>query len=102
MVTRSKREEPRVPFGHIMEAGFIAPGDTLVAPNGKRARVRADGSLAVGDVTGSIHRVGAYVSNAPACNGWTFWTHLDRKGRETSIDIFRKQVRKDMGAALKA
>lgn len=98
MVTRSKKEEPRVPFGQIIEAGFIRPGDMLISPNGKKARVRADGSLAIGDFTGSIHRVGAHVSNAPACNGWTFWTHLDSKGRETSIDIFRKQVRKTMNA----
>ncbi|HRK63150.1 MAG TPA: site-specific DNA-methyltransferase [Terricaulis sp.] len=99
IITKSKREEPRVPFGNVIEAGFIAPGDTLVSPNGKRARVRADGSLAVGDVTGSIHRVGAYVSNAPSCNGWTFWTHIDRKGRETSIDIFRREIRKQMASA---
>ena len=101
MVTRSKKEEPRVPFGQIIEAGFIAPGDTLVSPNGRKARVRADGSLAIGDFTGSIHRAGAHVANAPACNGWTFWSHVDRKGRETSIDIFRKQVRKAMSTAPK-
>ncbi len=27
MVTKSKREEPRVPFGHIVEAGYMRPGD---------------------------------------------------------------------------
>ena len=60
MVTRSKKEEPRVPFGQIVEAGFVRPGDMLVSPDGRaQARVRADGSLALGDITGSIHRIGA-------------------------------------------
>ncbi len=37
------------------------------------AKVRADGSLTVGDLSGSIHKVGALVQSAPACNGWTYW-----------------------------
>ncbi|MEZ6023265.1 MAG: hypothetical protein R3C16_07625 [Hyphomonadaceae bacterium] len=44
-VTKSKKEEPRVPFGQVIEAGFIRPGDMLVAPNGKRARVRSTARL---------------------------------------------------------
>ena len=42
MDENAKRAEPRVPFGQVIEAGFIHPGAWLVAPNGKRARVRAD------------------------------------------------------------
>lgn len=96
MVTRSKREEPRVPFGQIIEAGFVRPGDTLISPDGRhKARVRADGSLAVGDVTGSIHRIGAHVANAPACNGWTFWSLVTKRGPE-SIDLFRREIRRQM------
>jgi modification methylase len=95
MVTRSKKEEPRVPFGQIIEAGFIHPGDILVAPNGKKARVRADGSLAMGEATGSIHRMGALASDAPACNGWTFWELETRDGRK-SIDLFRREIRRQM------
>ncbi|HEX8902363.1 site-specific DNA-methyltransferase [Vitreimonas sp.] len=100
-VTRSKKEEPRVPFGQVIEAGHIHPGDWLVAPNGKRARVRADGSLAYGDVTGSIHRVGAVVSDAPACNGWTFWS-LETKQGPKSIDLFRREIRREMAMSLGA
>jgi modification methylase len=99
MVTRSKKEEPRVPFGQIVEAGYVRPGDMLVSPDGRaRARVRADGSLAVGDVTGSIHRIGAHVANAPACNGWTFWSLETRKGPH-SIDLFRREIRRQMAMA---
>ncbi|HVY83906.1 MAG TPA: DNA methyltransferase [Caulobacterales bacterium] len=103
IVTRSKKEEPRVPFGQILEAGFINPGDVLVSPDGRhRARVRADGSLVVGDVSGSIHRIGAHVAGAPACNGWTFW-HLETQDQGLkSIDLFRREVRRQMalGASL--
>lgn len=93
-VTLGKRDEPRVPFGHVLEAGFITPGDILVSPDGRhRARVRADGSLVIDDFSGSIHRAGAHVMNAPACNGWTFW-HTEAK-REP-IDLFRREVRRQM------
>ena len=89
----SKRAEPRVPFGVLIEAGLVHPGTVLSDPTGRlHARVRADGSLsssnALGEHRGSIHQVGAAVQGAPACNGWTFW-HLD--GRP--IDHLRQQVR---------
>ena len=96
MVTRSKKDEPRVPFGQVVEAGMIKPGDMLISPCGRhRARVRADGSLAAGEFTGSIHRVGAHVSRAPACNGWTFW-HLETAKGPYCIDLFRRDIRKQM------
>ncbi len=92
-VTGSRRAEPRVPFGQILEAGLLHPGDVLYCPRGERAaRVRADGSLATGDLTGSIHKVGAMVQSAPACNGWTYWHFRTDKGL-TPIDVLRAQVR---------
>ncbi|MGQ0533837.1 MAG: DNA methyltransferase, partial [Caulobacteraceae bacterium] len=94
-VTKSRKEEPRVPFGQVIEAGFIHPGAWLVAANGKRARVRADGSLALGDATGSIHRIGALAADAPACNGWTFWS-IETKQGPKSIDLFRREIRRQM------
>ncbi len=73
-ITGSKRAEPRIPFGMVLEAGLLHPGDELWCPKGKRrAQVRADGSLVAGDLSGSIHKLGALVDEAPACNGWTFW-----------------------------
>ena len=39
---------------------------------------------------GSIHKVGAEVQNAPACNGWTFW-HIEREGELVPIDALRKE-----------
>jgi len=94
-VTKSKKEEPRVPFGQVIEAGLIHPGAWLIGQNGKRARVRADGSLVLGEATGSIHRIGAMACDAPSCNGWTFWS-LETKTGPTSIDLFRRDIRRQM------
>jgi len=42
-VMGSKKSEPRVPFGQIVEAGLLRPGDSLYCAKGKHmARVRAD------------------------------------------------------------
>ena len=69
-VMGSKRAEPKVPFGALVEAGLLHPGDRLYCPKGEReARVRADGSLVHGALSGSIHKLGALLENAPACNG---------------------------------
>jgi modification methylase len=95
-ITRSKKEEPRVPFGQVLEAGFLRPGDTLMSPDRKhKAKVRADGSLIASGATGSIHRIGAHVTRAPACNGWTFW-HFEGEGGLQPIDHFRRQIRSAM------
>lgn len=95
-ITGSKKQEPRVPFGQVIEAGYLSPGDLLVSPDGRwRARVRADGSLAVGDQTGSIHRMGAHVTEAPACNGWTFW-HVETDTGLKPIDIYRREIRQTL------
>ncbi|MBT7294151.1 MAG: hypothetical protein HN838_16630, partial [Rhodospirillaceae bacterium] len=61
-----------------------------------QAQVRADGSLAHGPLTGSIHRIGALAQGAEACNGWTYWYIADNDGGLTSIDRLRDQVRKEM------
>jgi modification methylase len=98
-VTGSKRSEPRVPFGTIVEAGLLRPGDVLYCPKGERAaKVRADGSLMSGDLTGSIHKVGAMVQSAPACNGWTYWHFKSDKGL-APIDVLRAKVRSQMPQA---
>ncbi|MFN4297540.1 MAG: site-specific DNA-methyltransferase [Brevundimonas sp.] len=95
-VMGSKKSEPRVPFGALVEAGLLRPGDRLYCPKGEReARVRADGSLAHGDLTGSIHKLGALLDNAPACNGWTFWRYKTDRGFQL-IDDLRTQMRAGM------
>jgi modification methylase len=91
-----KRSAPRVAFGSLVEMGLIQPGTEL--HDGRKrwsAMVRADGSLASGPHQGSIHRVGALVQGAEACNGWTFW-HTSLNGQLAPIDVFRTDIRQQM------
>jgi len=93
--TPSKRAEPRVPFGQLVERGMLRPGELLTSPRGKIAKVRADGTLISDDVRGSIHQVGAALESAPSCNGWTYW-HYKRDGKKVPIDLLRQQIRAEM------
>ena len=98
-VTPSRRAAARVPFGSLVEKGLLKPGATLYAPKkAHAARVRADGSITVngpdGAVEGSIHKIGAHVQKAEACNGWTFWHYETRTGLKP-IDFLRDKMRKD-------
>jgi modification methylase len=95
-VTGSKKSEPRVPFGSLVEAGLLRAGDVLYCARGMNAaKVRLDGSLAVGELSGSIHKMGAMVQSAPACNGWTYWHFKTDKGL-APIDVLRAKVRAQM------
>jgi modification methylase len=94
---RSKRAEPRVPFGAIIELGILRAGAPLFDERRRvRAEVRADGTLAAAGQQGSIHRLGAVVQGKAACNGWTYW-HFEHKGRLQPIDSLRMEARKRLG-----
>ena len=89
-VMASRGTQPKVPFGALVESGMIAPG-TLLTDTKRRwsARVLADASVEHEGQQGSIHKVGAAVQGAPACNGWTFW-HIDEGGGLVPLDALRQ------------
>jgi modification methylase len=96
LTTPSKRSEPRIPFGTVVERGMLPAGTVLSDPSGRyTAKVRADGTLISATHRGSIHQVGAAVQGAPACNGWTFW-HVKLGNNLVSIDAFRQKVRAEL------
>ena len=89
----SKRAEPRIAFVSLIDTGLMKPGTKLHdAKRRYTAVVRADGTLSCGTFAGSIHKVGAQVQEAEACNGWTFW-HYERAGGLTPIDELRRVAR---------
>ncbi len=95
-VTASRRAEPRVPFGQLVERGLLNPGEMLHSLNGRRtAKVRADGTLVAADTRGSIHQVAASLEGLPSCNGWTYWAFM-RDGKPIPIDVLRQQIRAEM------
>ena len=75
-------------FGTLVETGWIAAGS--VVSDRKRslsATIRADGSLVAGSLSGSIHKLGSTLQNAPACNGWSFWHYESDKGLKPIDDL---------------
>ncbi|MCH9764922.1 MAG: site-specific DNA-methyltransferase [Alphaproteobacteria bacterium] len=94
---RSKRAEPRVPFGTLVELGILKPGAAIFDGRKRfRAEVKADGTVALPGMQGSIHRVGAEVQGKSACNGWTFW-HFERRGKLRPIDDLRQKAKHQLG-----
>lgn len=102
-VAQSAKQQPRIPFGTLVESGMVKPGTQLFGPARKvQAHVRADGSLKLGadqglqehDLTGSIHKMGAAAQGAQSCNGWTYW-HIDDGDKLVPIDNLRQKVRRD-------
>ena len=87
---QSRKSAPKVAFGALVENGMIQPG-TEIFDKKRRwvATVRADGSLAYGKQTGSIHGLGKELQGAPSCNGWTFW-HYETGGDVKPIDAARQ------------
>jgi len=95
-VAKGKRAEPRVAFGALVELGLIAPGTMLYDPAARHeAKVSADGSIACAGAEGSIHKIGARVQGALACNGWTFW-HYEADGGLRPIDSLREVARRQL------
>ena len=96
---RSKRAEPRVPFGTIIELGILEPGHH--ADRRARARIRAevkaDGTLAVAGQPGLDPPPRRRACRArAACNGWTFW-HFEAEGQRKPIDALREQAKRQLG-----
>ena len=88
----TKREAVRIPFGSFVESGALPAGTALFDRMRRvQAVVVADGSIRAGVHQGSIHKVGAAVTNAPSCNGWTFW-HFERDGVLVAIDVLRSET----------
>ena len=87
---QSPKAAPRVAFGTLVETGYLKPGSEICdAKRRWRAEVRADGSIEFNGESGSIHKIGAAVQNAPSCNGWTFW-HLDTPDGLKPVDTLRQ------------
>lgn len=96
LVTKSKRDAPRVSFGQLIEAGYIQVGQKVFSKDRKvAATIKADAQLLWGDQTGSIHRIAAHIQNRPTFNGWDYWFYEDETGTLVSIDTLREKYRVD-------
>ena len=93
MMTKSRKDLPKVPFGELVEQGIIPPGAVLTDKKERyKATVSIDGTLKTKNLSGSIHQLGAKVQGLPSCNGWDFW-HLKNKLKTTLLDEVRTEYR---------
>jgi len=93
----SKKRQPRVPFGAVVERGMLSPGDILYDSTRKHcAVIRSDGTIKNEIMEGSIHQVGAAAQNAAACNGWMYWYFENENKELVCIDELRNQIRAEI------
>jgi len=90
-VSDRKRTQKRVPFGNLIEAGFLTPGQKLYYKDDKsiKATIRADSILLLNEFTGSIHQAAKYISGDKPSNGWQQWLYEDQSGILHPIDDLR-------------
>jgi len=80
-----------VPFGNLIERGYVRPGEYLYSPDKKyKAEVQADASLLCNGQAGSIHVVSALLTGREKQNGWDFW-YVQRGKKLVVIDELRQE-----------
>lgn len=92
------RHSRRVPFGMLVENGYLQPGDKIYFNKdlNRWAVVLANGHIRYKDgLEGSIHQVARRIVNAPA-NGWECWYYFDA-GTESlqPLDVLRQRFLND-------
>jgi modification methylase len=95
-----RRREPRVPFGALLEAGLLVPGQALYFRGDRSmvARVKPDGRLRLGDFEGSIHQAGGHLMGGSPCNGWEHWYYQTDAGELKKIDELRRAIQRDLSS----
>ncbi len=91
LVHHIEKKKPKVPFGNLIEKGFIEVGEIIYSKDKKfQAQVMADSSLLWQDSCGSIHKISAMILGKESNNGWSFWWVL-RENKMISIDVLRDE-----------
>ena len=89
-----KPKQPRVPFGTLIECGYLLPGQSLFfAKNGKKAKILSNGHIKCGDIIGSIHGVARALLDGAPVNGWDVWYYKDEKGVRQLLNTLRSKYR---------
>lgn len=109
---KSRRQEPRISVGNLLENGLLYPGQQLFfkADPALSARLKADGKVICDGLVGSIHQVGRHLlgrdqpegritiatPRSPAtnsCNGWESWYFREPDGSLHPLDELRQALR---------
>lgn len=89
------RSRPKVPFGALVEAGLLQPGQALFFAKDAsiRAIILANGHILCNGLTGSIHGVAKALSDGAPANGWDLWLFETETGSRAPIDRLREKIR---------
>lgn len=91
---RIEKRKPKVPFGNLIEKGYVKIGENLYSRDRKYyAQVMADASLNFEGESGSIHKISAKILKKESNNGWSYW-YVKRDNRFISIDGLRYDYEK--------
>lgn len=88
------RNRKRVPFGALLEAGYLHPGQTLIFSENKSisAVILANSHIECNGLTGSIHFIAkTLLRNAPV-NGWDLWLYNSGDHLETINSLRTKYI----------
>jgi modification methylase len=93
LILPEKRNQARVPFGALLEAGYLAPGQSLFFKQDKSIRVviLSNGHLKYKEQTGSIYALAKSLAGG-AVNGWDMWLYKE-DGKLKVIDELREKIR---------
>ncbi|NDJ77834.1 MAG: site-specific DNA-methyltransferase [Chloroflexi bacterium] len=93
-----RRKRVRVPFKTLLEWGYLRPGQKLYLDRSDQiAVILENGQLRANGVTGSIHQVGAKLTDTPTCNGWQRWYFVDEStGQYEVLDVLRQKLRQTL------
>jgi modification methylase len=92
-----KQRLPRLPFGMLLEAGLLYPGQILYfrGDRAQAARLKPDGRLMIDGFEGSIHQAGSHLMHGSPCNGWTSWFYENEMGELKAVDELRDALQRE-------
>jgi len=98
---RAPAKTRRLPFGRLLEAGLLQPGQSLYyrGERAQAAQVRADGRLMLDGLCASIHGLASQLSGGAPANGWLTWYYEDENQRLCVIDELRQRLLADSHGA---
>ena len=88
-----RRGGPRVPFGALLEAGLLQPGQilTFVKDESITAVILANGQIQSNAMTGSIHSIAKSLLDGVPVNGWDMWLFKEN-GHKVAINDLRQKI----------
>jgi DNA modification methylase len=84
----------RIPFGRLLEAGLLRPGQVVYfrGDRSRPARIKPDGLLRMDGLEGSIHQLARQLTGGLPCNGWDTWYFETIDGGLSAIDHLRQAL----------